>query len=93
MVPSAVFAGAQRFQGGGTVGTDTVPALLTPGERVLNLRETKEFNRGGSSAGPRVNNFSFNFPEGTDATSFLESQDQISAATAATIRRAEGRNN
>ena len=40
----------QYFANGGTVqarGSDTVPAMLTPGERVLNRREAAEYRRGG----------------------------------------------
>ena len=49
--------GIQYFGSGGHVlpfrarGTDTVPAMLTPGERVLNLRETKAYNAGAARGG------------------------------------------
>lgn len=54
------FAGGgvvQRFASGGRVlpflarGTDTVPAMLTPGERVLSVTETQAYEAGGRGAG------------------------------------------
>jgi hypothetical protein len=95
VVPSSIFKGAARLQNGGVpgAGRDTIPALLTPGERVLNLRESRAFEAGAKrGASTTVIAPNFNFPEGTDAQSFLESQDQIAATTSATLRRAEGRN-
>jgi len=94
LVPLSVFKNAQRFQGGGIArggipGLDSIPALLTPGERVLSPAQTRAFDAGGPRSPVMVN---FNFPEGTDATSFLEAEDQIAATTAARLDRAAGRN-
>jgi hypothetical protein len=53
-------SGVQYLQGGGSVfeprGTDTVPAMLTPGERVLSVDETKAYDerQKGQQLDPRV---------------------------------------
>ena len=48
MVPAAAFAGAPRLHDGGMLGLrpDEVPAILQRGERVLNRREAREWERG-----------------------------------------------
>ena len=38
--------GARGFNKGGAVGTDTVPALLTPGEFVINKKSAESFGYG-----------------------------------------------
>ena len=49
-----VFAGAPRFHNGtGVLGlkSDEIPAILQSGERVLNRRETADYNAGGRAGG------------------------------------------
>jgi len=52
--------GIQYFAGGGNVlrfrprGFDTVPAMLTPGERVLSVAQNRAYESGGGSAGAIV---------------------------------------
>ena len=43
------------FVSGGIHGVDSVPALLMPGERVLNNRQAREYERGGNSGGGTTN--------------------------------------
>lgn len=42
-VQGKAFGGFMRFAGGGNVGTDTIPAMLSPGEFVVNSRASKKF--------------------------------------------------
>ena len=42
-----IYAEGARFAKGGSVGTDTVPALLTPGEFVINKKSAQAFGYGG----------------------------------------------
>jgi len=41
-----IYAEGERFAKGGAVGTDTVPALLTPGEFVINQKSAQAFGYG-----------------------------------------------
>lgn len=53
-----VFAGAPRYHSGGMVGLkpDERPAILQTGERVLNRKETADYNGGGGGNGYRIIN-------------------------------------
>jgi hypothetical protein len=89
-VPTALFRNAQRFQNGGLVGvgTDTVPALLTPGERVLTREENRAFEAGQS----QNMTIEININGVTDFDSFRENQGQLAATIAAAQQRALQRN-
>ncbi len=69
MIPAMAFAGARRMHDGGLpgLGPDEVPAILQTGERVLNRRETREYESGGTT----VNIYA------RDAESFRRSRTQI----------------
>jgi lambda family phage tail tape measure protein len=84
---------ARRFQHGGEVlgppGTDNVPAMLTPGERVLTRSEAKDYERG-----PRESiNVTVNINGVSDFQSFRQNKGELQAAMAQTLARANVRNN
>lgn len=78
MVPAAAFAGAPRFHGGGGFGLkpDEQAAILQRGERVLNRRETRDWEAGGGTT-VVIN--------ARDAESFRASQAQIAADIARAV--------
>ncbi|WP_299131230.1 phage tail tape measure C-terminal domain-containing protein [uncultured Amaricoccus sp.] len=73
LVEAAAFAHAPRLHNGGRVGPDEYAAILQSGERVLNRRQTREWESGRSGGAPVVN---FNI---RDAQSFRQSRTQIAA--------------
>lgn len=95
LVPVEAFARALRFQTGGVVGSgsDTIPALLSPGEMVLTPRQQRQVAVGMAGAReerPVQINFNISTP---DAQSFQRSQDQIFARAARALQRADSRDN
>lgn len=50
---------------GGTIARDSVPALLMPGERVLNREENRAFEAGQLGGGTIINNIYLNDPQST----------------------------
>lgn len=77
-VPAALFMGAERFHRGGVAGlrADEVPAILQRGERVLNRRQSREWE---SSRGVTVNIMA------RDAESFRQSRTQVAADIARAV--------
>ncbi len=90
------FNHAARFQSGGHA--DRIPAMLNRTEAVVGTvplpggRGIPVDMRGGGSGGSNTFNVSFNLPEGSDASSFIESKQQISALIAREMSRATQRN-
>lgn len=84
-VPKALFRGARRFQTGGAV--DSVPALLTPGERVLTPEQNRRFESGMLG---RPINVTINI-QTPDVEGFQRSKSQIAAELAAELQRATTR--
>lgn len=72
IVDPSEFIGARRFQSGG-LASDEIPAVLHRGERVLNARETKKYDRG-MGGGARIS-MTVVTP---NADSFMQSSSQIS---------------
>lgn len=89
----------QRFAFGGPVysNNDSVPALLTPGEFVVNRRGVEALHRlnqgdiatGGPTQRPVVVNMNVSTP---DASSFRQSREQLMAELSAGMMRAARRN-
>lgn len=86
VVPKALFQGARRFQVGGRV--DSVPALLTPGERVLTPEQNRAFERGMMGMRPIQINVTVQTP---DVEGFRRSQNQLAAELGERIQRATAR--
>jgi hypothetical protein len=81
-VPSAAFAGARRFHGGGDVlAPDEVPIIAQVGERVLNRQEAAAYRGGGAT-------YVFNFPN-ADAQSFRKSEAQVGRQAHRMMQRAQ----
>jgi hypothetical protein len=78
LIPVAALANAPRFHGGGGFGLrpDEQAAILQRGERVLNRRETREWEGGG---GTRI------VINARDATSFRASRAQVAADIARAV--------
>jgi hypothetical protein len=85
MVPAMAFANAPRMHNGGWAGlkSDEVPAILQRGERVLNRRETRDYDspRGQRDTAPIVN-ISI---QTRDAESFRQSRTQVAADIARAV--------
>ncbi len=84
-VPAAAFIGARRFQAGGPV--DSIPALLSPGERVLTAAQNQAFESGGGMGNVTIN------IQTPDVAGFNRSKGQIAAEMQSQLRRAGQRNN
>ena len=93
LINPKAMAGAKRFNSGGL--TDSIPAMLSPGEAVVPLPNGRaipvDMQGTGGGGNPIVVNF--NLPEGADVESFKQSQAQITAQSARAISRANARNN
>lgn len=86
-VPTVMFKNARRYAAGGGVGfgSDTIPALLSPGEKVLNPQQAREYDSGG---GVNVNVTIM----AADVASFRGSESQIASKIGSGIQRASRRN-
>ena len=88
-VPSSVFAHASRFQTGGIIGTDNVPALLTPGEGIFTAEQMKRLAPAGSGSG---SNYNFEVViNATDGESVRRTAPQIFGEIYARIERSAAR--
>lgn len=84
MVPAAVFLNAPRFHDGAFLRPDEVPAILQRGERVLNRKEARAYERGAPRRGQgAVVNVTIQTP---DPTAFDASRTQIAAGLARAVR-------
>lgn len=86
LVPRGLFRNARRFQAGGAV--DSVPALLTPGERVLSVEQNRAFERGMMGGRPIQVTINVQTP---DVEGFRRSENQIAAELSAKLQRATTR--
>jgi phage-related minor tail protein len=90
IAPASIFGDARRYHFGGTAGlglsSDEVPAILQKGERVLNLEETRDYERGSGRYAVEVH------VHANEPQKFKESPDQIGAAAANAMLRAQNRN-
>lgn len=84
MVPASVFLGAPRFHDGAFHKPDEVPAILQRGERVLNRKEARTYERGPSGRGQgAVVNVTIQTP---NPSAFEASRDQIAAGLARAVQ-------
>jgi hypothetical protein len=83
MVPLGVFAGAPRFHDGAYLKPDEVPAILQRGERVLNRKEARAYERGDPRSSGAVVNVTIQTP---NPTAFDSSRTQIAAGLARAVR-------
>lgn len=83
MVPAGVFAGAPRFHDGAYLKPDEVPAILQRGERVLNRKEARAYERGDPRSSGAVVNVTIQTP---NPTAFDASRTQIAAGLARAVR-------
>jgi hypothetical protein len=83
MVPVHVFAGAPRFHDGAYLKPDEVPAILQRGERVLNRKEARAYERGDARSSGAVVNVTIQTP---NPTAFDASRTQIAAGLARAVR-------
>ncbi len=83
-------ANKRRFRTGGI--TDSIPAMLSPGEAVVPLPDGRRIPVDMKGAQGSSTTINFNLPPGTDVDSFRESQAQIGAAMARTVNKANARN-
>jgi hypothetical protein len=82
-VPVHVFAGAPRFHDGAYLKPDEVPAILQRGERVLNRKEARAYERGDPRSSGAVVNVTIQTP---NPTAFDASRTQIAAGLARAVR-------
>lgn len=84
MVPPSVFLGAPRFHEGAFLKPDEVPAILQRGERVLNRKEARAYERGSSARGQgAVVNVTIQTP---NPSAFEASRGQIAAGLARAVQ-------
>lgn len=83
MVPAGVFAAAPRFHEGAYLKPDEVPAILQRGERVLNRKEARAYERGDPRSSGAVVNVTIQTP---NPTAFDASRTQIAAGLARAVR-------
>jgi hypothetical protein len=83
MVPAGVFASAPRFHDGAYLKPDEVPAILQRGERVLNRKEARAYERGDPRSSGAVVNVTIQTP---NPTAFDASRTQIAAGLARAVR-------
>jgi phage-related minor tail protein len=84
MVPASVFLGAPRFHDGAFLKPDEVPAILQRGERVLNRKEARTYERGPSARGQgAVVNVTIQTP---NPAAFEASRGQIAAGLARAVQ-------
>ncbi len=84
MVPASVFLGAPRFHDGAFLKPDEVPAILQRGERVLNRKEARAYERGPSGRGQgAVVNVTIQTP---NPSAFEASRGQIAAGLARAVQ-------
>lgn len=83
MVPAGVFAAAPRFHDGAYLKPDEVPAILQRGERVLNRKEARAYERGDPRSSGAVVNVTIQTP---NPTAFDASRTQIAAGLARAVR-------
>jgi hypothetical protein len=89
-MPTAAFAHATHFQGGGLVGTDTYPAMLTPGEGVF----TKEQMRSMAPVQQGGNTYIFQPSiQAQDAVSVRKTMPQLQSEFYRSTERVAARNN
>ena len=91
--PASLFANAQGFQNGGTAGgQDSIPALLTPGEVVLNPQQSRNFRSGRMPGGGGMTvNQTINITT-PDPEAFRATQAQLLQELGDGIRRSQERN-
>jgi len=83
IVPAGVFAAAPRFHDGTYLKPDEVPAILQRGERVLNRKEARAYERGDPRSSGAVVNVTIQTP---NPTAFDASRTQIAAGLARAVR-------
>jgi hypothetical protein len=83
MVPAGIFVNAPRFHDGAYLKPDEVPAILQRGERVLNRKEARAYERGDPRSSGAVVNVTIQTP---NPTAFDASRTQIAAGLARAVR-------
>ena len=83
MVPAAAFLGAPRLHDGAFLRPDEVPAILQRGERVLNRKEARAYEREGPPPSGAVVNVTIQTP---NPSAFDASRTQIAAGLARAVR-------
>lgn len=82
-VPAFAMAGARRYHSGAFIGPDEVPAILQRGERVLNRRETRDYDRQGGRMGSPMINVTIQTP---NPQAFQASQSQVASQLARAVQ-------